>query len=714
MKVRDVFEGATSVDGECEQARWGCLQDFGIRDPATSILIANFRGIPMQQLRMSCWFGLAVTAVVVLGCDTNSKRVYAEDGGNAGSAGADSTARGGAAAKGGSTSRGGATASSSAPSGGKATAGGTSASGGASENGGSTNQATTVAGGGTTSVTRGGTTSYGGSTLTVPSGGTTTVGGSSSAGGVTTKGGSSSVSAGGTTTVGGSATRGGTSSVGGTSAAGGSTVVTCSVASTCTPSAPRLLSPLSTGQLSSRTPTFKWTASTPVQKYEVEICDVPTCFTTLTTLTATTREVKAPTALAAGKTFYWRVKAINDSFSTYSSIWSFTLGYRSVNSPASWLASIDVNLDGFKDVAFGSASNQVHVMLNGSAGLPTATPSLSVSGASGFGRALANAGDVDGDGYSDLIVGAFSAGTAYLHRGTVNGTAPTPKTILTGSSTNNFGRQVAGVGDINGDGYADVAIGDGTTAAASYLFLGTASGLSTTIAATLNGPVVAGAGDINGDGFNDVVVCSRMSHTATTYLGSATGLVDDKAVVAPAGATTTGFGEACAGLGDVNGDGYSDIIVANQSTASAYVFYGGVSGILATGPTLLGGASGGGFDVTTAIASAGDINKDGFSDVVIGGYNGNVVYVYTGTASGVSTVANTTISTLATGGYANSVAGVGDVSGDGIDDIAFAPSQCSGYPSYVYAGSATGINLAAAHRTWANPTGSQCPGPFAR
>jgi hypothetical protein len=150
------------------------------------------------------------------------------------------------------------------------------------------------------------------------------------------------------------------------------------------------------------------------------------------------------------------------------------------------------------------------------------SPTLTGEAFSSFGYAVATAGDVNGDGYSDVIVGAptinTDTGRAYVFLGDAAGLATTPATTLIGEGTQNwFGWSVATAGDVNGDGYADVVVGAHRYASytgRAYTYLGGPGGVGTVAATTLTGEgtgdqfawSVATAGDVNGDGYSDVVI----------------------------------------------------------------------------------------------------------------------------------------------------------------------------------------------------------------
>src|SRR5262249_7527556 len=165
---------------------------------------------------------------------------------------------------------------------------------------------------------------------------------------------------------------------------------------------------------------------------------------------------------------------------------------------------------------------RAYVYLGSAAGLAT-SPAWTMDAQSvGFGRSVSTAGDVNGDGYSDVIVGeeqyGINRGRAYVYLGSSSGPATSPAWIYQGDQDFAFfGTSVSTAGDVNGDGYADVVVGaegDPESLGRAYVFLGSASGLATipiwapqgSQTGSLFGTAVSTVGDVNGDGYADVVV----------------------------------------------------------------------------------------------------------------------------------------------------------------------------------------------------------------
>ena len=309
----------------------------------------------------------------------------------------------------------------------------------------------------------------------------------------------------------------------------------------------------------------------------------------------------------------------------------------------------DVNGDGFADLIVAAPTNDSMNAPNGFARV--------FSGADGsvlytlgvdstidfFGRAISGAGDVNGDGFADLIVGLPIGNSARVFSG-VDGSVIHN---IVGVSGDLFGRTVSDAGDINGDGFADLIVGapledtiNGVGSGSVRVF----SGVDGSLLHTFNGDsagdglrAVSGAGDVNGDGFDDLIAGANGDDNNANNSGLARVFsgVDGSVLYTFEGDSSVdafGLGElmggSVSGAGDVNGDGFADLIVGSpgadpngQNSGRARVFSGADGSVIYT---LDGDSSDGFFGDTfgTSVSGAGDVNGDGVADFVVGALRG--------------------------------------------------------------------------------------------
>lgn len=244
--------------------------------------------------------------------------------------------------------------------------------------------------------------------------------------------------------------------------------------------------------------------------------------------------------------------------------------------------------------------------------------------------------DLNDDGYADLIVGCdlcwvdgVQTGVVDVFYGGAGGFAATPNVRLDGTEGGAlFGFSVASAGDIDGDGIEDLVVGEpqydgaGVDRGRVLVYTGSGSGITTTPFWTygplsmddeLRGIFARGAGDVNGDGLDDLAISTA---------GSANGLIE--VFYSPLGGgpdTTFGVvdGGDVSGVGDVNGDGYDDLLAGDLASETVYLYYGGPTGLIGPNWSYAPGVGEGfGRDIAAAwycpVPATGEICNDGIDN----------------------------------------------------------------------------------------------------
>lgn len=386
------------------------------------------------------------------------------------------------------------------------------------------------------------------------------------------------------------------------------------------------------------------------------------------------------TTVPVGQKLFWRVKACFE-------------GKCSPNARTRVLhygrSEHDLNGDGYADLAIGEAfgsTGAVYVYFGGPGAFNTTADGVLSLGESGdsFGTAADIAGDVNGDGFADLIIGADIANKAAVYFGGP-GTSfnTTSDWTATGTASTSFGYAVAGAGDVNGDGYADVLVG-AFNGRRVYLYLGGQQFNSVADSMLQSseqrfGISVAGRGDFNGDGLGAVavgIIPDGAPGSVRLFYGNTSASVLDSGPTLSKGASVDDFGRSIAFAGDLNADGFSDLAIGAAVANSAHIYLGqSARPVENARPTYTAQDVGTGSSFGSSVSDAGDMNGDGFDDLLIAASTASA----NGTASGIAFIyfGGTTFNSNADGqlfGQAGYRAGafsgaVGDTNGDGFDDV---------------------------------------------
>jgi len=320
-----------------------------------------------------------------------------------------------------------------------------------------------------------------------------------------------------------------------------------------------------------------------------------------------------------------------------------------------------------------------------------------------IGMNVCHIGDINGDGYDDWAMGlpgamdlesGIETGTVHIYLGGDIPASESPADLILAGKpdTYGFGGKISSAGDVNNDGFDDLLVkfiwhdkDFFVTRNSVALFYGgdpfdkEVDLVFTAVEGHANYffGVVSDAGDVNDDGYDDIIIGApaqfQGSDSAHAYVYYGGESMDNSADVVftgdmkPPGHISPGaehFALNACGAGDMNNDGYDDILISAGSGAKLYL---GGADMDNTIDVLFNDLTG--FGISPEISAAGDLNDDGFDDVILGAYVGGRAYI----CFGGETVDET--SDLIIPGWApmdyfgRSVSGAGDVNGDGVSDV---------------------------------------------
>ena len=404
----------------------------------------------------------------------------------------------------------------------------------------------------------------------------------------------------------------------------------------------RPVAPLSTQTTATRTPTFRWVLPSGTDAAEIELCADRACATSLAKIQTTSDHLRLPSPLAS-RVVFWRLRGVRGGVvgTKTSATWELFTSARDAN-----------------DAAWGTVP------------------------------------DFDGDGLADWALGAFAAGNDAGKVEIFRSQASSPSTVIEGDDHAELGGVFGSIGDIDGDGFPELAVG---SQLALTIYKGGPSGVSTTpMAAFGDGAApdsVGSAGDLDGDGYGDFFVASS-GRPLTIHYGGPKGSVRTSTIASPIANDIT-----YATTGDLDGDGRPDVCVGfvfavmTKYDAHVLVSMNGDTPVevpIEPSPAFL-----------AHVDCAGDVDGDGFSDLAVSyvaadADTNDLVDVYRGGPNGFAKTPVQTRFPMQYGADASEKGPpitFGDFDGDGRDDLV---AGLVGRRLQIVPGSASGLDISQA------------------
>ncbi len=467
------------------------------------------------------------------------------------------------------------------------------------------------------------------------------------------------------------------------------------VAGACVPGGaapPRLVGPASLGNVTSRQPTLRWLLPAGVTEARVQLCLDRACSQVQHTADVTGSSMRPPEALRPG-VYFWRAFAKRGAVvsTTASATWQFRVRASSGSADTTLGGMVDVDGDGFGDLVMRAGTPQRSAIYaggpEGASRMPTTMLPMQADGST---VPMSTVGDVNGDGFTDMLSFAMVDGErrAMLHPGGPRGVVVPPVALVT---IDPWPSSVGGAGDLDGDGYGDlVGRDDGSTGPVGQVraFFGDAAGVrprSGVILASdadaVTGVVMTGGGDLNGDRLPDLLFGMPSTNDgagrARAWINGGCGM--GRLVELPGDTGELAhFGESLSLSGDYNGDGYADAVIAAPhdtqtfDRSGVWIYPGSADGPVLTNPLRIPFV--GRQTESVRVSVAADLNGDGIGDLGVWMHTNlrpPEALLYNGSPTGLATTPTRALNSDDYGpderGF--SLGSAGDTDRDGFDDV---------------------------------------------